>query len=178
MFSESTDGGATWSPEAEISGEAAGVCPNECANDQGSAPFIGPDGTIYVAFANNDAIDRPGQQILFVKCPDDEDCTQEEAWTEPVIVEDLILGSPSGQAPAAVPRPIPACPERLPRPADALHLELGGRQWEHLRRLGGLSEQHERRLHRPLPRLHHRPRRLHHLLRHLRPHRFAASCRG
>ena len=48
----------------------------------------GPDGTIYVSFANDNAIDG-GSQILMVKCPADEDCTEEEAWTEPVIVSDL-----------------------------------------------------------------------------------------
>ena len=122
MFSESTDGGVTWSPEEEISGEAEGVCPGECANDQGSAPFIGPDGTIYVAFANNDTIDRPNQQILLVKCPDDEDCTEEEAWTEPVIVEDLIGGSPLGPSAAGCPSSDPCLPPNGYRALETLSI--------------------------------------------------------
>ena len=56
-FSQSTDGGATWSAGIEISGAGA-MCTafsneaNACDQDQGSHPIVGPDGTIYVAFGN------------------------------------------------------------------------------------------------------------------------------
>ena len=102
MFSQSEDGGVTWAAPIEISGEAEGVCPLECNHDQASHPVVGPDGTIYVTFANNDTIEG-GWQILMVKCPADEDCTQEEAWTEPVIVSDLIGGEPVGPSAAGCP---------------------------------------------------------------------------
>jgi len=36
FFSQSTDGGATWSARIEISGENPDVCPGECFNDQGA----------------------------------------------------------------------------------------------------------------------------------------------
>src|SRR3989442_3294617 len=56
FFSQSTNGGATWSPGVEISGASGAVCtvgsaetsPNACDQDQGSHPVVGPDGTIYV----------------------------------------------------------------------------------------------------------------------------------
>jgi hypothetical protein len=59
-FSQSTNGGATWSPGIEISGASATACtafsgeanPNACDQDQGSDPVVGPDGTIYVTFGN------------------------------------------------------------------------------------------------------------------------------
>src|SRR4029450_11431669 len=102
FFSQSTDGGATWTERVEISGEAAGVCPVECFNDQGSPPGVGPDGTIYVSFANKDGMDG-GEQILMVKCPADEDCTIPEAWTEPIIVWNLVGGAPVGPSDAGCP---------------------------------------------------------------------------
>src|SRR4029077_1167351 len=61
VFSQSRDGGATWSPQVIISGSSASFCtvgsgtpgnPNACDVDQGSDPVVGPDGTIYVSFAN------------------------------------------------------------------------------------------------------------------------------
>ncbi len=65
-FSQSTDGGATWSPGVEISGSDAGLCPvpdplGPCNDDQGSYSVVGPDGTIYVAFANGN-IPGAGQE--------------------------------------------------------------------------------------------------------------------
>jgi hypothetical protein len=109
MFSQSEDGGVNWSAPIEISGEAEGVCPTECNHDQASHPVVGPDGTIYVTFGNNDALDG-GSQILMVKCLVDEDCTQEEAWTEPVIVSDLIGGEPVGPSPAGCPNALTCLP--------------------------------------------------------------------
>jgi hypothetical protein len=102
IFSQSEDGGITWTTPIEISGEAADVCPGECNEDQASHPIVGPDGTIYVTFANHNAMNG-GWQILMVKCPADEDCTEEEAWTEPVIVSDLTGGEPVGPSAAGCP---------------------------------------------------------------------------
>ena len=115
IFSQSEDGGVTWSAPIEISGEAEGVCPTECNLDHASRPFVGPDGTIYVSFGNDNAIDG-GSQILMVKCPADADCTQEEAWTEPVIVSNLVGGEPVGSQRRGLPggAPVPAA-ELLPR---------------------------------------------------------------
>ena len=68
-FSQSTDGGATWSPGIEISGASPPVCtrsaarptPNACDQDQGSHPIVGPDGTVYVAFGNGNTPQRRDQ---------------------------------------------------------------------------------------------------------------------
>ena len=53
-FSQSTDGGGTWSDGTLISGSNAAICTPgpACEDDQGSDPVVGPDGTIYVVFAN------------------------------------------------------------------------------------------------------------------------------
>src|SRR4030095_14385164 len=79
FFSQSTDGGATWSPGMAISGANAVICtafsgsasPNACDQDQGSHPIVGPNGTIYVAFANFNT-PSPGaglRQTIFVSSP-------------------------------------------------------------------------------------------------------------
>jgi hypothetical protein len=54
----SDDGGRTWAPAREISGRSQ-TCtyqesgrPLECDEDQASTPAVGPDGTVYVAFQN------------------------------------------------------------------------------------------------------------------------------
>ena len=61
VFSQSKDGGATWSRAVIISGASGTFCtfdsgtpdnPNTCEQDQGSHPVVGPDGTIYVIFGN------------------------------------------------------------------------------------------------------------------------------
>ena len=109
MFSQSDDGGATWSEPIEISGEAEGVCPNECNLDHASHPFVASDGTIYTSFANDNAIDG-GSQILMVKCPAHEDCTKEESWSEPVIVSNLIGGAPVGPNKAGCPLALECLP--------------------------------------------------------------------
>ena len=59
-FSQSTNGGRTWSPGVEISGANVAICTvfqgqartGACDQDQGSDPVVGPDGTIYVSFNN------------------------------------------------------------------------------------------------------------------------------
>ena len=147
IFSQSEDGGVTWSAPIEISGEAEGVCPTECNLDHASRPFVGPDGTIYVSFGNDNAIDG-GSQILMVKCPADADCTQEEAWTEPVIVSNLVGGEPVGPSDAGCPVALQCLPPSSYRMSEAnVGLELGRRPGSGLRRLGRLPEQHESRLH-------------------------------
>lgn len=108
-FSQSTDGGKTWSPGIEITG-AAPVCttgsgsPNAdaCDQDQGSHPIVGPDGTIYVAFGNGNTPDTtpgggPGiNQHLIVKCPPSADCSNKANWTTPVKITDDFGTQPIG----------------------------------------------------------------------------------
>jgi hypothetical protein len=103
-FSQSTNGGATWSAGIEISGANAAICtdfsgsanPNACDQDQGSHPIVGPDGTIYVAFGNGNTPLLGINQILFVKCPPTADCSNAANWTAPVKVADLIDNHPTG----------------------------------------------------------------------------------
>jgi hypothetical protein len=102
-FSQSTDGGATWSPGIEISGAAA-VCtdfsnelnPNACDQDQGSHPVVGPDGTIYVAFGNGNTPLLGVNQHLMVKCPASSNCTLAGSWTSPSKIGDDIGKQPVG----------------------------------------------------------------------------------
>jgi hypothetical protein len=72
LMAYSDDGGRTWSAPKEISGSNAQYCTfqtdgpaNECDEDQGSAPRVGPDGTVYVAFMNgqNTASWEQGEQF-------------------------------------------------------------------------------------------------------------------
>lgn len=72
LMAYSDDGGSTWSAPTEISGSNAQYCTyqtdgpaGECDEDQGSAPRVGPDGTLYVAFMNeqNTASWEPGEQF-------------------------------------------------------------------------------------------------------------------
>ncbi|HEV8421382.1 MAG TPA: hypothetical protein VGR13_08515, partial [Actinomycetota bacterium] len=104
-FSQSTNGGATWSPGVEISGNNPAICtafsgvPGACDQDQGSHPIVGPDGTIYVVFGNGNT-PLPGiNQVLFVKCPAASDCSNSASWTQPVKVNDLIDNHPTGPDP-------------------------------------------------------------------------------
>jgi hypothetical protein len=109
-FSQSTNGGATWSPGIEIS-SASPLCtdfsgsanPNACDQDQGSHPIVGPDGTIYVAFGNGNTPNLGGNQVLFVSCPAAADCTQPASWTAPTKVGDLIGIHPFGPSAAGCP---------------------------------------------------------------------------
>jgi hypothetical protein len=106
-FSQSTDGGATWSPGIEISGANPAICadfsgsadPNACDQDQGSHPVVGPDGTIYVAFGNGNTPELGFNQVLFVSCPASADCTNPASWAPPVKVGDLIGTHPFGPDP-------------------------------------------------------------------------------
>jgi hypothetical protein len=92
-FSQSEDGGASWSPGVEISGANAAVCVfggPVCDQDQGSHPIVGPDGTIYVIFGNANTPDFGVNQVLVVKCPVGNDCSSAGSWSDPVKIDDLI----------------------------------------------------------------------------------------
>jgi hypothetical protein len=106
-FSQSTDGGATWSAGIEISGANAAFCTDfsgsanadACDQDQGSHPIVGKDGTIYVAFGNGNTPNLGGNQVLFVSCPGTADCTDPASWTAPAKVGDLVGIHPFGPDP-------------------------------------------------------------------------------
>ncbi len=103
-FSQSTDGGATWSPGVEISGANATFCTafsgeantNACDQDQGSDPIVGKDGTIYVAFGNGNTPTSGINQHMIVSCPALADCTQSSSWTAPVKMADDYGTQPTG----------------------------------------------------------------------------------
>lgn len=102
-FSQSTNGGSTWSTPAEISGAgsfctdfSAELNPNACDQDQGSHPFVGPDGTIYVTFTNGNTPTLDVNQQLFVKCLAASDCTSSANWSAPVKVGDVLDHMPYG----------------------------------------------------------------------------------
>jgi hypothetical protein len=103
-FSQSTDGGATWSTGIEISGANATLCtlfsgsadPNACDQDQGSHPIVGPDGTVYVAFGNFNLPGAGVEQVLMVSCPASADCSSPASWTAPAKVGDMFEFHPVG----------------------------------------------------------------------------------
>jgi hypothetical protein len=103
-FSQSTNGGATWSPGIEISGASATACtafsgeanPNACDQDQGSDPVVGPDGTIYVTFGNGNTPVLGVNQVMIVTCPAASDCSSAASWTAPVKVATLYDFQPVG----------------------------------------------------------------------------------
>jgi len=103
-FSQSTNGGATWSPGIEISGSNATFCtafsgeanPNACDQDQGSHPIVGPDGTVYVAFFNGNTPNLGENQHMIVKCPAAGDCANPASWTSPVKISDDFGFQPFG----------------------------------------------------------------------------------
>jgi hypothetical protein len=105
-FSQSTDGGATWSPGIEISGANPATCtagsgeanPNACDQNQGSDPIVGADGTIYVSFYNQNT-SVPANQHLLVKCPANADCSQASSWSTPSKIQDDFGGQPRGSDP-------------------------------------------------------------------------------
>ena len=109
VFSQSTDGGATWSPAVVISGVNAAVCtdfsltPGACDQDQGSHPVIGPDGTVYVIFGNGNTPNPGFNQVLFVRCPATNNCDTAAGWEGPFRIGDLIGTHPLGPAAAGCP---------------------------------------------------------------------------
>jgi hypothetical protein len=99
-FSQSTDGGATWSDPIEISGSNADICTvpvvGPCNDDQGSHPAVAPDGTLYVSFANGNVPGNGIEQVLNVTCPGSADCSNPANWTPPTKVGDMIATHPVG----------------------------------------------------------------------------------
>jgi hypothetical protein len=103
FFSQSTDGGATWSPGIEISG-SGNFCtvgsgekdPNACDQDQGSDPVVGWDGTISVSFNNTNAEGRGMAQQLVVSCPSSANCSQSSSWKGPYKIADDFATQPIG----------------------------------------------------------------------------------
>ncbi len=106
-FSQSVDGGATWSKGIEISGANPKACtvfsgesnPNACDQDQGSSPAVGPDGTVYVAFGNGNTPDLGINQSMIVRCPSSADCSLPASWTTPVRIDQLADTEPVGPDP-------------------------------------------------------------------------------
>ncbi len=107
-FGQSTDGGAHWSTPVEISGSNAAICTPgpACNDDQGSHPTVGPDGTIYVTFGNEDIPGAGILQAVFVKCPVSADCSNSANWTAPVRIDTLTDNLPTG------PNASTGCPAR------------------------------------------------------------------
>jgi hypothetical protein len=110
-FSQSLDGGATWSSGLEISGASVACTafsgkanPNACDQDQGSDPIVGPDGTIYVTFGNGNTPTAGINQIMIVSCAGNKICSNPANWTAPVKVSDLFDFQPVG------PNAATACP--------------------------------------------------------------------
>ncbi len=107
-FSQSTDGGASWSPGVEISGANPAICtagsgeadPNACDQNQGSDPIVGADGTIYVSFYNQNTSVAANQHLM-VKCPADADCSQSASWVAPSKIQDDFDSQPRGSDPVS-----------------------------------------------------------------------------
>ena len=103
FFSQSTNGGATWSAGVEISG-ASSACtafsnepnPNSCDQDQGSHPIVGTDGTIYVAFGNGNTPLLGINQHMIVKCPPTANCALSASWMGPYKIGNDIGTQPLG----------------------------------------------------------------------------------
>jgi hypothetical protein len=114
VFSQSTDGGATWSPAVVISGNNPAFCtdfsvvPGDCDQDQGSDPVVGPDGTIYVVFGNGNTPSTTNQ-VLMVKCPAANNCATSAGWSQPVRIGSLIDNHPTYPGPLPS-DPVSGCP--------------------------------------------------------------------
>jgi hypothetical protein len=99
LLSVSHDAGQTWSPAKEISGSNPALCAfsntplpadGRCRENQDPQPAVAPDGTIYVAFENQQADNSAGgdptrYQDLVVKSTDGGD-----TWSTPVRASDLV----------------------------------------------------------------------------------------
>ena len=112
VFSQSTDGGATWSPQVIINGRSTAFCtdfsgtpgdPNACDQNQGSHPSVGPDGTIYVVFGNGNTPEAGISQVLMVRCRPSQDCNDSSDWEGPFRIGSLVGTHPFGPAAAGCP---------------------------------------------------------------------------
>ncbi len=107
-FSQSADGGATWSKGIEISGANAAYCTafsgeanaNACDQNQGSDPVVGADGNVYVSFFNGNTPTVGLNQHLIVKCPGTADCSKAASWSAPVQIVTDVGTQPFGPDPA------------------------------------------------------------------------------
>lgn len=105
-FSQSRDGGASWSTGIEINGKNAAICgfadffnpsldPAKCNFSQGSYPVVSPNGDIHVIFNNGNSLNPDnfsGGQQLHVMCPVTKDCAVAANWSAPVeVAEDYNL---------------------------------------------------------------------------------------
>jgi hypothetical protein len=114
VFSQSTDGGFTWSDYIEISGSNTTYCtafsgesdPNACDQDQGGHPVVAPDGTVYVAFGNGNTPTAGINQHMVVSCAPGNDCSQQSSWQGPYFITDDIGTQPT----ASVFDPVSGCP--------------------------------------------------------------------
>jgi hypothetical protein len=106
VFSQSVNGGVTWSPQIIISGSAA-FCtvgsgttgdPNACDQDQGSHPVVGADGALYVIFGNGNVPGAGQGQVLMVRCPATNACTSTTDWQGPFRINSLVGTHPTGVA--------------------------------------------------------------------------------
>jgi hypothetical protein len=99
--SHSDDGGKHWTKAKEISGSNTSLCTfqvsgpaGQCDENQFSVPTVGPDGTVYVAFQNeqNEALWEPDEyfdnQYLMVKSTDGG-----KTWSGPAFVVGLEDGT-------------------------------------------------------------------------------------
>ena len=104
FFSQSIDGGATWSTGIEISRQNAELCtissgesdPTACDQDQGPDPAVAADGTVYVAFSNLNNPQTTHQQYLVVSCPPSADCSDLTQWQPPSKITDDFASQPTG----------------------------------------------------------------------------------
>ncbi len=99
--SQSDDGGETWTPGKEISGFNPALCTfqitgpaGECDENQFSVPTVAPNGTVYVAFGNEqnqalwESANEFDDQYLFVKSTDGG-----ATWSSPSFVVGLEDGA-------------------------------------------------------------------------------------
>jgi hypothetical protein len=105
-FSQSSDGGATWSAPLEISGSNSTYCqffsgesdPFACDQDQGGFAAVGKDGTVYVSFGNGNTPNLGFNQHMVVKCAPGGDCSSISGWTSPSYVTDDQGGQPAASS--------------------------------------------------------------------------------
>jgi len=79
------------------------VNPNACDQNQGSFPTVGPDGTLYVTFGNGNTPTAGVNQVLFVKCAANKDCSSASNWSSPTRVGQLFDFQPVGPSAAGCP---------------------------------------------------------------------------